>query len=100
MEKKTVKWLGLLAAVLSLLVVAIVAAGAFYVLVVMDDGPDPEEEYYRAMFDVCVAQMGDRALCLRSVAGYRERGWYEEPSAGWRWPPAVVSPAIPGNGAL
>lgn len=47
----------------------------------------PEQEYYRALYDTCVVQTGYRELCLRSIANFRrEYRWYEQESPGWEWP--------------
>ena len=46
-----------------------------------------EREYYRALYDTCVAQTGYQDLCLRSITNFRqEYRWYEKESPGWEWP--------------
>jgi hypothetical protein len=55
---------------------------------------DPEAEYYRAVFDVCIfsahqagaapetAVAGCQDFVRRAIAG----NWFGEPSRGWEWP--------------
>lgn len=46
-----------------------------------------EGQYYRALYDNCRAQTGLEALCLRSMASFRqEYDWYHLESPGWVWP--------------
>lgn len=85
MKRRLSLFLAAVVLALTLAGLAIVAAAGLYALSA-SNSPDPRAEYYRAMYDVCVAQMGDRELCRRSVAGYVEKGWYEAPSEGWDWP--------------
>lgn len=65
---------------------------------------DPEAEYYRAVFDVCIfsahkagaapetAMAGCQDFVRRAIAG----NWFEEPSRGWEWP---LRQQLPGSGA-
>lgn len=65
---------------------------------------DPEAEYYRAVFDVCIfsahkagavpetAVAGCQDFVRRAIAG----NWFEEPSRGWEWP---LRQQLPGSGA-
>lgn len=49
---------------------------------------DSEAEYYRGVYDVCqwvAAQAGRPMDCMQFVERARANGWYEQPSAGWRW---------------
>lgn len=99
MKRRLSLFLAAVVLALALASLAIVAAAGLYALS-STNSPDPRAEYYRAMYDVCVAQMGDKELCLRSVAGYAEKGWYEEPSEGWDWPLPTPTPRNPANQRL
>lgn len=90
-----------LAAVVLALTLALLAIAAAAGLVALNstNGPDPRAEYYRAMYDVCVAQTRQPELCRRSVAGYAEKGWYEAPSEGWDWPLSTPTPRPQRNPA-
>jgi hypothetical protein len=59
-----------------------------------ESGPDPREEYYRAIYDLCMSQVGQADFCLEQVEARERTDWYEQPSPGWEWPPA---PAVPGQ---
>lgn len=53
---------------------------------------DPEAEYYRGVYDVCIAQTQQTEACRDVTATFRQRGWFEKPSPGWAWPlPAAGS---------
>jgi hypothetical protein len=80
-------------ALLPLAITAITVGGIYLAVTAANEAPDPREEYYRAMYDVCVAQTGLPELCLDSVAGYVEKHWYEDPSIGWQWPLPGSAPA-------
>lgn len=55
--------------------------------------PDVEAEYWRGVYDVCLAQTRQPVICLNSVAGFRARGgWYEQPSPGYAWPLPPAGP--------
>ncbi|GIK36545.1 MAG: hypothetical protein BroJett011_03780 [Chloroflexota bacterium] len=71
---------------------SIVAVGMYRELL---GTPDPEAEYYRGLYDVCVAQTRQREMCLKAVGGFRAKGWYEQESPGYEWP----MPAPTGIGA-
>lgn len=49
-------------------------------------GPDPEVEYHRALYDICVRQTGQPGRCLIAVGSMKAQGWYKKTSPGWRWP--------------
>lgn len=61
----------------------VVAVGMYQEMLAI---PDPEGEYYRAIYDVCAAQTGDRGMCLEAAAGLRKKGWHERFSPGYEWP--------------
>lgn len=46
----------------------------------------PEAEYYRALYDVCMARRDDAPACLRIVADLKEKQLYKIESPGWVWP--------------
>jgi hypothetical protein len=65
---------------------------------------DPEAEYYRAIFDVCMYSARKVDIPKeRAVEGCRlftrqtmQQKWFKEPSQEWEWPlPASESPASP-----
>ena len=65
---------------------------------------DPEAEYYRAIFDVCMYSARKADIPTeRAVEGCRlftrqtmQQKWFKEPSQEWEWPlPATESPAGP-----
>lgn len=64
--------------------------------------PDPEAEYYRAIYDICVAQTRQPEMCLQATANFKAKGWYEQESPGWgdlpAPRPAQPVPARPGRG--
>ena len=65
---------------------------------------DPEAEYYRAIYDVCIfsahkagtapdtAVAGGQDFVRSAIAG----NWFKEPSRGWEWP---LQQPLPGSGA-
>ncbi len=61
--------------------------------------PDPEAEYWRGVYDVCLAQTKQPEMCLESVARFKaehSEEWYEAPSPGYEWPlPAPASNEAP-----
>lgn len=69
--------LGILALVFSIYLAAYPAAA---------DGNDPEAEYYRGAFDICMWQMKQVDPCLDAVRRIKQSGWYAQPSREWRWP--------------
>jgi hypothetical protein len=73
-----------------------VCAPTLAAAVVVATRPDPEAQYWRGVYDVCLAQTHNPALCLDRVADFYERreDWYGAPSPGWEWPlPRPVGPA-------
>lgn len=56
---------------------------------------DPQAEYYRGLYDVCVQATGDLQGCLGWVTKAYKSKWYEQPSAGWEWP--LPGMAFPGQ---
>jgi hypothetical protein len=47
---------------------------------------NPEAEYYRGAFDVCMWQMKQVDTCLDAVRRIKQSDWYAQPSHEWRWP--------------
>lgn len=47
---------------------------------------DLEAQYYRGLYDVCLAQTRLPEMCLNSVSEFKARDWYEQESQGWDWP--------------
>jgi hypothetical protein len=81
------------------LLTALVAGGLFLSAQFQAPAADPEAEYYRGLYDACVALTHQRSRCLDQVTASKARGWYEQPSEGWRWPlpDASVQPAGQGQ---
>jgi len=52
------------------------------VLVVPDDA---RAEYYRGVYDVCMAYVSELNYCVGMVKHGVENDWYESPSDGWKW---------------
>lgn len=51
--------------------------------------PDPEAEYWRGVYDVCLWQTHQPEMCLESVRGFHAEhrdDWYIAPSPGYEWP--------------
>lgn len=46
---------------------------------------NPEEAYYRGVYDVCANQTHEPEFCLIQVEKLRRAGWYEKDSYGWEW---------------
>jgi hypothetical protein len=68
------------------------------------DSSDPEAEYYRAIFDVCMYSAGkahipaEKAIegCLLFTRQTMEQKWFSQPSREWEWPlPTTQLPAGP-----
>jgi hypothetical protein len=80
-------------ALLPLVITSLFFGLAFYVTTLRaEPGPDARAEYYRAVYDVCVYQTGQREKCLEVIPGYIQKRWYEDPSPGWEWPLPSVQP--------
>lgn len=73
--------------VLALLAVVLAVVAACVPLPGFGPEADPEQEYYRGIYDVCYVQTGGNVSgCLRAVARARGYDWYGQPSEGWEWP--------------
>jgi hypothetical protein len=68
------------------------------------NGDDPEAEYYRAIFDVCMYSAGKANVAPeKAIEGCRlftrqtmQQEWFRQPSREWEWPlPATQLPAGP-----
>ncbi|HXV97304.1 MAG TPA: hypothetical protein VEC93_02705 [Anaerolineae bacterium] len=68
------------------------------------NGSDPEAEYYRAIFDVCMYSAGkanvppEKAIegCRLFTRQTMQQEWFSEPSREWEWPlPATQLQAGP-----
>lgn len=47
---------------------------------------NPEAEYYRGIYDICIQQTHKVDFCLAAVRKVTGAKWYEKPSKGWAWP--------------
>jgi hypothetical protein len=47
---------------------------------------DPEAEYYRGAYDVCLQQVERVDFCLSVIGRMKDDDWYGQQSGGWRWP--------------
>ena len=95
----TCKWLLLLAASL-LLAGTVYATSTIYQLqqdnaelaarvAGLEAQADPEAEYYRGIYDMWryfEHSTGREVDALELTGISVERGWYGQPSSGWRWP--------------
>jgi hypothetical protein len=81
-----------------LAVVVAVLAGCVP-LPVIEPERDPEQEYYRGMYDVCLMLTGDEALCNDFADRAQETDWYGQPSPGWDALTPDPSPAGRGEAA-
>ena len=46
-----------------------------------------EEEYYRALYDLCRATGRPVEVCMMDLAYFTSEDWYGQPSEGWKWTP-------------
>ena len=54
-----------------------------------------EQEYYRRIWDKCMADTGHQSLCDNYILELQKAEWWEQPSVGFTWPPQAAKPVVP-----
>src|SRR3990167_1598591 len=77
-------------AAIGFLLAAFIAGAAFFAYVRLQPAPTVQvdtgpQQYYRGIFDFCMAQVGLEDKCMDFISWVVDTDWYGQDSPGWDW---------------
>jgi hypothetical protein len=87
---------GLIGMLGGVLLAAVIAGGLWFATARPANAASvqPDSEYYRGVYDICMYIYGEVDTCLTFSASTAERDWYGQQSPGWQWPVPAAEAAV------